>query len=77
MSTMVVLVTGKKVIDDIGVDGVIVRLGYSGVEDKELLIRPRIESFRHSYGVYLYMPKMKQMLRMMPNRLLNLKKYIR
>ena len=45
----------KKVIDDNGVDGVIVRLGYSGVEDKELAYN--IQEFNRlgiPYGVYLY-----------------------
>ena len=45
----------KKVIQENGVDGVIVRLGYSGVEDKELAYN--IQEFNRlgiPYGVYLY-----------------------
>ena len=63
----------KKVIQENGVDGVIVRLGYSGVEDKELAYN--IQEFNRlgiPYGVYLYTyAEMKQMLRMMLNRPLN------
>ena len=45
----------KKVIQENGVDAVIVRLGYSGVEDKELAYN--IQEFNRlgiPYGVYLY-----------------------
>ena len=45
----------KKVIDDNGVDGVIVRLGYSGTEDKELAHNIKeLNRLRIPYGVYLY-----------------------
>ena len=45
----------KKVIDDNGVDGVIVRLGYSGVEDKELAYNiQELNRLGIPYGVYLY-----------------------
>ena len=45
----------KKVIDDNGVDGVIVRLGYSGTEDKELAHNIKeLNRLGIPYGVYLY-----------------------
>ena len=45
----------KKVIDDNGVDGVIVRLGYSGTEDKELAYNIKeLNRLGIPYGVYLY-----------------------
>lgn len=45
----------KKVIDDNGVDGVIVRLGYSGTEDKELAHNVKeLNRLGIPYGVYLY-----------------------
>lgn len=45
----------KKVIYDNGVDGVIVRLGYSGTEDKELAYNIKeLNRLGIPYGVYLY-----------------------
>ena len=45
----------KKVIDDNGVDGVIVRLGYSGTEDKELAYNIKeLNRLGIPYGDYLY-----------------------
>ena len=45
----------KKGIDDNGVDGVIVRLGYSGTEDKELAHNIKeLNRLGIPYGVYLY-----------------------
>ena len=45
----------KKVIQENGVDGVIVRLGYSGVEDKELAYNiQELNRLGIPYGVYLY-----------------------
>ena len=75
VSIMAALVIGKRLSRKNGVDGVIVRLGYSGIEDKELAHNiQEVKSLQViPYGVYLYtyMLKMKQMLRMMLNRLLN------
>ena len=45
----------QKVIQENGVDGVIVRLGYSGVEDKELAYNiQELNRLGIPYGVYLY-----------------------
>ena len=45
----------KKVIDENGVDGVIVRLGYSGAEDKQLAYNIKeLNRLGIPYGVYLY-----------------------
>ena len=45
----------KKVIDENGVDGVIVRLGYSGAEDRQLAYNIKeLNRLGIPYGVYLY-----------------------
>ncbi len=73
VSTMVVSVIGKKVIDDNGVDGVIVRLGYSGTEDKELAHNIKELNRLEFLTVFIsiLMLKMRPMLRMMLIKPLN------